>query len=175
VLAPVLQVTKGDVNAALSVMNFAIYHKELTDMDEREAEREKEAERKRAAERDARDDESDDDADPQASGTRFSISLLFSEALRRLNWIDNRTNCLVCLLCLQLLFPCRMATRRQRRRSSIGTPKKKGDDVDEDHAGPPFGAPDMAAGSAAIGHLSTRSTLFCIFPFLIVNLGVILQ
>ncbi|KAH8958058.1 hypothetical protein BDL97_06G001800 [Sphagnum fallax] len=116
------QVTKGDVNAALSVMNFAIYHKELTDMDEREAEREKEAERKRAAERDARDDESDDDADPRASGTR-------------------------------------MATRRQRRRSSIGTPKKKGDDVDEDNASPPFSAPDIAAGSEAIGQLSTRSDM----------------
>jgi len=104
VFAPVLQVTKGDVNAALSVMNFAIYHKELTDMDEREAEREKEAERKRAAERDARDDESDDDANPRASGTRFSISLLFSEALRRSNWIDNRTNCLVCHIVFTIII-----------------------------------------------------------------------
>ncbi len=102
--APVLQVTKGDVNAALSVMNFAIYHKELTDMDEREAEREKEAERKRAADRDARDDESDDDADPRASGTRFSISLLFSEALRRSNWIDNRINCLVCHIVFTIII-----------------------------------------------------------------------
>lgn len=68
-----------------------------------------------------------------------------------------------------------MATRRQRQRSSIGTPKKKGDDVDEDNASPPFSAPDIAAGAEAIGHLSTRSTLFCIFPFLIVNLGVSLQ
>jgi len=175
VFAPVLQVTKGDVNAALSVMNFAIYHKELTDMDEREAEREKEAERKRAAERDARDDESDDDADPRASGTRFSISLLFSEALRRSNWIAIEQIVWFAILCLQLSFPCRTATRRQRRRSSIGTPKKKGDDVDEDNVGPPFSAPDIAAGSAAIGHLSTRSTLFCFFPFLIVNLGVSLQ
>lgn len=48
------QVTKADVDAALGVMNFAIYHKELTDMDEREAERdrerEQEAQKKRSAE-----------------------------------------------------------------------------------------------------------------------------
>lgn len=47
-----LQVTKADVDAALGVMNFAIYHKELTDMDEREAERGRElkAQKKRMAE-----------------------------------------------------------------------------------------------------------------------------
>lgn len=31
--------TKSDVEAALKVLNFAIYHKELTDMEEREQER----------------------------------------------------------------------------------------------------------------------------------------
>lgn len=39
------QVSKSDVDAALKVLNFAIYHKELTDMEEREQEREKELER----------------------------------------------------------------------------------------------------------------------------------
>ncbi|KAF7849108.1 hypothetical protein BT93_L1237 [Corymbia citriodora subsp. variegata] len=34
------KVTKSDVDAALKVLNFAIYHKELTDMEEREQERE---------------------------------------------------------------------------------------------------------------------------------------
>lgn len=50
-----LQVLKADVDAALKVLNFAVYHKELTEMDERENEREKENERKRHAE-DIRDD-----------------------------------------------------------------------------------------------------------------------
>ncbi|KAM5587716.1 DNA replication licensing factor MCM3 [Rosa sericea] len=36
------KVTKSDVDAALKVLNFAIYHKELTDMEEREQEREME-------------------------------------------------------------------------------------------------------------------------------------
>lgn len=38
------------MEAALKVLNFAIYHKELTEMEEREQEREKELERKRRAE-----------------------------------------------------------------------------------------------------------------------------
>lgn len=38
------------MEAALKVLNFAIYHKELTEMEEREQEREKEFERKRRAE-----------------------------------------------------------------------------------------------------------------------------
>ncbi|CAI8617765.1 unnamed protein product [Vicia faba] len=42
------KVTKSDVDAALKILNFAIYHKELTEMDERE-EREREQERKRKA------------------------------------------------------------------------------------------------------------------------------
>jgi len=52
-----VQVTKADVDAALGVMNFAIYHKELTDMDEREAERgrKQEAQKKRMAENDDHD------------------------------------------------------------------------------------------------------------------------
>ncbi|CAI0451943.1 unnamed protein product [Linum tenue] len=45
------QVTKSDVEAALKVLNFAIYHKELTDMEEREHEREREAERENRAQR----------------------------------------------------------------------------------------------------------------------------
>ncbi|GAB2279885.1 DNA replication licensing factor MCM3 2 [Dionaea muscipula] len=43
-------VSKSDVEAALKVLNFAIYHKELTEMDEREQERE--SERKRKADHD---------------------------------------------------------------------------------------------------------------------------
>lgn len=43
------QVSKSDVEAALKVLNFAIYHKELTEMEEREQERERELERKRSA------------------------------------------------------------------------------------------------------------------------------
>jgi len=43
------QVSKSDVDAALKILNFAIYHKELTEMDEREEERERELERKRRA------------------------------------------------------------------------------------------------------------------------------
>ncbi|XP_004504687.1 DNA replication licensing factor MCM3 [Cicer arietinum] len=50
------KVSKSDVDAALKILNFAIYHKELTEMDEREEEREKEREleKKRRA-----DDEND--------------------------------------------------------------------------------------------------------------------
>ncbi|EEF42679.1 DNA replication licensing factor MCM3 [Ricinus communis] len=53
------KVSKSDVEAALKVLNFAIYHKELTEMEEREQERESELERKRRAER--RSDRSDRD------------------------------------------------------------------------------------------------------------------
>ncbi|KAJ1387341.1 P-loop containing nucleoside triphosphate hydrolase [Sesbania bispinosa] len=49
------KVSKSDVDAALKVLNFAIYHKELTEMEEREHERERELERKRRA-----DGENDD-------------------------------------------------------------------------------------------------------------------
>uniref|UniRef100_A0A803MDR7 DNA replication licensing factor MCM3 n=1 Tax=Chenopodium quinoa TaxID=63459 RepID=A0A803MDR7_CHEQI len=52
-----LQVLKSDVEAALKVLNFAIYHKELTEMDEREQGREREMERKRQADRDANNNE----------------------------------------------------------------------------------------------------------------------
>lgn len=56
-----VQVTKADVDAALGVMNFAIYHKELTDMDEREAERarEQEIQKKRMAEAEAETEDQD--------------------------------------------------------------------------------------------------------------------
>ncbi|KAK2976476.1 hypothetical protein RJ640_020517 [Escallonia rubra] len=46
------QVLISDVEAALKVLNFAIYHKELTEMEEREEERERELERKRKADHD---------------------------------------------------------------------------------------------------------------------------
>ncbi|RDX77410.1 DNA replication licensing factor MCM3, partial [Mucuna pruriens] len=49
------KVSKSDVEAALKVLNFAIYHKELTEMEEREQEREKEVERKRKAEHNEND------------------------------------------------------------------------------------------------------------------------
>ncbi|MED6196078.1 MCM DNA helicase complex subunit [Stylosanthes scabra] len=54
-------VKKSDVDAALKVLNFAIYHKELTEMEERELEREKELERKRKAEHDAGGNDGADD------------------------------------------------------------------------------------------------------------------
>ncbi|OVA03634.1 Mini-chromosome maintenance [Macleaya cordata] len=43
------KVRKIDVEAALKVLNFAIYHKELTEMEDREQERERELERKKKA------------------------------------------------------------------------------------------------------------------------------
>ncbi|KAK8692511.1 hypothetical protein V6N13_075970 [Hibiscus sabdariffa] len=43
------KVTKVDVEAALKVLNFAIYHKELTEMEDREEERQREEGRKRRA------------------------------------------------------------------------------------------------------------------------------
>ncbi|XP_071715954.1 DNA replication licensing factor MCM3-like [Rutidosis leptorrhynchoides] len=46
------QVLKSDVEAALKVLNFAIYHQELTDMEEREQQLEKELERKRKSDHD---------------------------------------------------------------------------------------------------------------------------
>ena len=49
------QVSKSDVEAALKVLNFAIYHKELTEMEEREQERERELDRKRKADHDEND------------------------------------------------------------------------------------------------------------------------
>ncbi|KAK4347349.1 hypothetical protein RND71_033688 [Anisodus tanguticus] len=48
-----LEVLKSDVEAALQVLHFAIYHQELTEMEEREQEREKELEKKRSADHDA--------------------------------------------------------------------------------------------------------------------------
>lgn len=41
------------MDAALKILNFAIYHKELTEMDEREEEREKEREREQERKRKA--------------------------------------------------------------------------------------------------------------------------
>nr|DAD37486.1 TPA_asm: hypothetical protein HUJ06_008127 [Nelumbo nucifera] len=51
------KVTKIDVEAALKVLNFAIYHKELTEMEEREQERERELERKRKSDHDGRNND----------------------------------------------------------------------------------------------------------------------
>lgn len=50
------QVLKSDVEAALKVLNFAIYHQELNEMDEREEGRERELERRRKADHDGGDD-----------------------------------------------------------------------------------------------------------------------
>ncbi|KAJ9565471.1 hypothetical protein OSB04_001437 [Centaurea solstitialis] len=50
------QVLKSDVEAALRVLNFAIYHQELTDMEEREQQQEKELEKKRKADHDENND-----------------------------------------------------------------------------------------------------------------------
>lgn len=47
------QVLKSDVEAALKVLNFAIYHKELTEMEEREHEREQELRKKRRGDHDS--------------------------------------------------------------------------------------------------------------------------
>ncbi|KAL5731837.1 DNA helicase [Ranunculus cassubicifolius] len=55
------QVTKVDVDAALKVLNFAIYHKELAEMEEREQEREREVVRKRKADEAAQTDSADPD------------------------------------------------------------------------------------------------------------------
>lgn len=52
---------KSDVEAALKVLNFAIYHKELTEMEEREQERENEAERQRKAGHDGGNNRNDRD------------------------------------------------------------------------------------------------------------------
>ena len=51
-----MQVLKSDVEAALKVLNFAIYHQELTEMEDREQERERELERKRKADHDSGND-----------------------------------------------------------------------------------------------------------------------
>ena len=53
------------MDAALQVLNFAIYHQELTEMEEREQERERENERKRRSENNA-----GDTGRPQHQGAR---------------------------------------------------------------------------------------------------------
>lgn len=59
----------SDVDAALKVLNFAIYHKELTEMEGREQERHREMERKRAAERRAgNNDRPDGDSNGDKGG-----------------------------------------------------------------------------------------------------------
>ncbi|KAF5194125.1 Dna replication licensing factor mcm3 [Thalictrum thalictroides] len=62
------KVTKVDVEAALKVLNFAIYHKELAEMEEREQEREKELERKRQADHSSGNDKNDRGATSTAEG-----------------------------------------------------------------------------------------------------------
>jgi len=66
---------KADVEAALGVMNFAIYHKELTDMDEREAERgrEQEAQKKHMAENDDHDNDTVEIEENISTDNRFEI------------------------------------------------------------------------------------------------------
>ncbi|GLJ15710.1 hypothetical protein SUGI_0258600 [Cryptomeria japonica] len=71
------QVLKSDVESALKVLNFAIYHTELTEMEQREQGREREVERKRRADGDSgngrHDDNNDDNDDgdhPDGSGNR---------------------------------------------------------------------------------------------------------
>ncbi|XP_062094479.1 DNA replication licensing factor MCM3 [Humulus lupulus] len=54
------KVLQSDVEAALKVLNFAIYHKELTEMEEREHEKEKETESKRRADRRSDDHDTPD-------------------------------------------------------------------------------------------------------------------
>ncbi|KAK6932233.1 MCM, AAA-lid domain [Dillenia turbinata] len=44
-----VEVLKSDVEAALNVLNFAMYHKELTEIEEREQERERDVEKKHRA------------------------------------------------------------------------------------------------------------------------------
>ncbi|PIA41539.1 hypothetical protein AQUCO_02200162v1 [Aquilegia coerulea] len=62
------KVTKIDVEAALKVLNFAIYHKELAEMEEREQEREKELERKRQADHSSGNDRNDHGATSTTEG-----------------------------------------------------------------------------------------------------------
>lgn len=73
------QVLKSDVEAALQVLHFAIYHQELTEMEEREQERAKELGKKRSTDHDggnnasarkrrAEHDAGDESADHEAGG-----------------------------------------------------------------------------------------------------------
>lgn len=63
------KVSKSDVEAALKVLNFAIYHKELTEMEEREQDREKELERKRRAECHSHRNDADDHTTADRDGS----------------------------------------------------------------------------------------------------------
>ncbi|KAK9267946.1 hypothetical protein L1049_010383 [Liquidambar formosana] len=105
------KVSKSDVEAALKVLNFAIYHKELTEMDERDEERQRELERKRAADHRAGNNDRADQGvngdrgattdamevdDPPEAGARNNISLERTEAFNsafgqhmRVNHLDN--------------------------------------------------------------------------------------
>ncbi|GKU92538.1 hypothetical protein SLEP1_g6251 [Rubroshorea leprosula] len=60
------KVNKTDVEAALKVLNFAIYHKELTEMEEREQERQREEGRKRRADHQSSRTEAMDVDEPPA-------------------------------------------------------------------------------------------------------------
>ncbi|KAL5577199.1 hypothetical protein UlMin_018898 [Ulmus minor] len=63
------KVQKSDVDAALKVLNFAIYHKELTEMDEREEERDRELESKRKADQHAGENGRPDSGAPGNDGS----------------------------------------------------------------------------------------------------------
>ncbi|KAJ8545328.1 hypothetical protein K7X08_017911 [Anisodus acutangulus] len=78
------QVLKSDVEAVLQVLHFAIYHQELTEMEEREQEREKELEKKRSADHDAFGSEAMETDDTPAAEVSISPVLqAFSAVLGR--------------------------------------------------------------------------------------------
>ncbi|WCJ27378.1 DNA replication licensing factor MCM3 [Euphorbia peplus] len=70
------KVSKSDVDAALNVLNFAIYHKELAEMEEREQEREREqASKSRAEQRSARNDRDDQAATDVGGSTTDAMEV----------------------------------------------------------------------------------------------------
>ncbi|XP_077250981.1 DNA replication licensing factor MCM3-like [Tasmannia lanceolata] len=64
------KVSTIDVEAALKVLNFAIYHKELTEMEDREQEKERELEKKRKADHDNADNDGADNGRGAPRGRR---------------------------------------------------------------------------------------------------------
>ncbi|GLT50639.1 hypothetical protein SLA2020_241120 [Shorea laevis] len=76
------KVNKTDVEAALKVLNFAIYHKELTEMEEREQERQREEGRKRRADRQSTRTEAMDVDEPPAPQPPVANTLERLEAFK---------------------------------------------------------------------------------------------
>lgn len=66
-----LQVKKADVDAALKVMTFAIYHKELTNAEERDQQRKRRAEEENGGGDDAGDN-GDDNGNGDGSRRRYA-------------------------------------------------------------------------------------------------------